>query len=236
MIKIKIANLAIGIENRFSHIEMMAKDYLSEDEPVFTVSVTDSEIEEERSISATDCQDGYYESIVAYRKIAEKLPEYDAFVFHGSVIEMNGNAYIITAHSGVGKTTHTRLWLSEFPGEASILNGDKPIVRIIDGKAYACGTPWQGKEDYGKNEILPIKGIAFLTRASDNRAYVILPGEAVTRFMSQIYLPKQNRMMLLKTMQLADKVIKEIKLVHLECNMQPEAAHVCRAAFRQDTK
>ena len=32
--------------------------------------------------------------------------------------------YSISGNSGVGKTTHTRLWLSEFPGEASILNGD----------------------------------------------------------------------------------------------------------------
>ena len=231
MIKIKIANLAIGIENRFHHIERLAQDYFTDEEPIFTVSVTDSEIEDERKISETDCQDGYYESIVAYRKIAEKLPEYDAFVFHGSVIAMNGEAYIITAHSGVGKTTHTRLWLSEFSDEASILNGDKPILRIMDGKVYACGTPWQGKEGYGKNEILPTRGIAFLYRGDKNRAYEMPTNEAVTRFMSQAYLPKQSKAMLLKTMQLADKVIKGVRLVHLECNMEPEAAHICRAAL-----
>ena len=231
MIKIKIADLAIGIENRFHHIERLAQDYFTDEEPIFTVSVTDSEIEDERKISETDCQDGYYESIVAYRKIAEKLPEYDAFVFHGSVIAMNGEAYIITAHSGVGKTTHTRLWLSEFSDEASILNGDKPILRIMDGKVYACGTPWQGKEGYGKNEILPTRGIAFLYRGDKNRAHEMPTNEAVTRFMSQAYLPKQSRAMLLKTMQLADKVIKGIRLVHLECNMEPEAAHICRAAL-----
>ena len=233
MIKIKIANLTIGIENRFQHIERVARDYLTDEEAIFTVSVTDKEIEDERKTSETDAHDGYYEGIVAYRKIAEKLPEYDAFVFHGSVIALNGEAYIITAHSGVGKTTHTRLWLSEFPNEASILNGDKPIIRIMDGKAYACGTPWQGKESYGKNEILPLKGIAFLSRSDKNYACKTTPGEAVTRFMSQIYLPKQNRAMLIKTMQLADRVIKGIGLVHLECNMEPEAAHVCRAALTE---
>lgn len=170
MIKIGIAQLTVGIENRFEHIENMAAQYLSNDEPEFYVSVSDSDIEEERIFSQTNNGSGYYESIVAYRKIAERLPEYDAFLFHGSVIAMNGKAYIITASSGVGKTTHTRLWLSEFAGEASILNGDKPIVRIIDGKAYACGTPWKGKEGYGKNEILPVEGIAFLTRAEHNKA------------------------------------------------------------------
>ena len=231
MVKIRIANLTIGIENRFEHIKHLTKDYLSDDEPVFCVSVSDEEIEEEKRISETDAESGYYESIVAYRKIAERIPEYDAFVFHGSVIAMKDKAYIITANSGVGKTTHTRLWLSEFGGEATILNGDKPIVRIIDGKAYACGTPWKGKEAYGENQILHVAGIAFLSRADKNCAYEISPSEAVTRFMSQIYLPKQSSAMLIKTMRLADKVIKSVRLVRLECNMNPEAAHVCRDAL-----
>ena len=116
MIKIKIANLTVGIENRFQHIEMQSRDYLSNEEPVFTVSVSDGDIAEEKLLSETDCNDGYYESIISYRKIAEKMPEYDAFLFHGCVIAMNNKAYIITANSGVGKTTHTRLWLSEFAG------------------------------------------------------------------------------------------------------------------------
>ena len=195
-------------------------------------NVTDEDIGEERELSGTDYSNGYYESIVAYRKIAERLPEFDAFVFHGSVLSVGDEkAYIITANSGVGKTTHTRLWLSEFQGEAHVLNGDKPIIRIIDGKTYACGTPWQGKENYGCNEILELSGISFLERGEVNRARDITPTEAVTRFMSQIYLPKSNLAALSKTMRLADKVIRGTHLVALECNMNPEAAHVCRAAL-----
>lgn len=231
MVKINIANLTIGIENRFEHIKHQAIDYLSDGEPLFSVSVSDEEIEEERRAYGVEAEDGYFESLIAYRKIAERLPEFDAFLFHGSVIALNGKAYIITASSGVGKTTHTRLWLSEFEGEATILNGDKPIVRMIDGVPYACGTPWRGKEAYGKNQILPVSGIAFLSRAEKNFANEISPTEAVTRFMSQIYLPKQNKLSLIKTMKLADSTIKQVRLVHLECNMEPEAAHVCREAL-----
>ena len=231
MITIKIAELAIGIDNKYKGIERLAKDYLTDEEPKFTVQVTDEEIEEERISSQTDFAPSYYESIIAYRKIAEILPSYDAFLFHGSVIEYKGKAYVITAHSGVGKTTHTRLWMSEFGDEVKILNGDKPTVRIINGEAYACGTPWQGKENYGRNSICKIAGFAFLTRAEENRAYEIEPSEAVMRFMSQIYLPKKSKSALAKTMLLADRVLKDVKLVHLECNMQPEAAHVCRAAL-----
>ena len=234
MTVIKIAGLNIGIDNRYPHLELQVRDYITNEAPLFCVSVTEDEIDGEKSFSATDRPRGYYESIVAYRKIAEKLSEYDAFLFHGSVIEYKDMAYIITANSGVGKTTHTRLWISEFSGEVDIINGDKPIVRIIDGVAYACGTPWQGKENFGKNAIRPLRGIAFLSRGAENRASSVSPSDAVLRFMKQIYIPKESASGTVTTMLLADKVINAVRLVSLECNMDPEAAHVCRAALTSD--
>ena len=231
MIKINIAGLPIAIDNRFSHVEIQTKDYFTDEEPIFTVNVTDKEIADERENSQTDYPVGYYESIISYRKIAERLPEYDAYLFHGCAIEYRGLAYIITASSGVGKTTHMRLWLKEFGDEVSIINGDKPTVRIVDGKPYVYGTPWQGKENYGKNGCAKIGGIVFLSRAEENKAEKISEAEASTRFISQIYLPKTTRTALIKTMLLADKTIKCVKLISLECNMESEAAHVCRAAL-----
>lgn len=231
MIVLNIARIPVGIDNKYDFVSSLAKDYITNEQPTFVVSVNREDIEKEKASSGTNHADGYYESIIAYRKIAERLPDYDAFLFHGSVISYRDRAYVITANSGVGKTTHTRLWLSEFQGEAHVLNGDKPIIRIMDGKAYACGTPWQGKENYGCNEILELSGISFLERGEVNRAKDITPTEAVTRFMSQIYLPKSNLAVLSKTMRLADRVIRSTHLVALECNMNPEAAHVCRAAL-----
>ena len=231
MITVNIANLPIGIDNKYEHVAIQAREYFTAQEPLFTVSVSEEDIDVEKTLSGTDHPRGYYESIIAYRKIANRLPEYDAFLFHGCVIEYRGEAYIITANSGVGKTTHTRLWLSEFGNDVSIINGDKPTVRIIDGVAYAAGTPWKGKEGYGRNVMKQIRGIVFLARAEKNRASKISTEDAVTRFMSQIYLPRKNLQAMTKTMHLADKVIRSVKLVELECNMNPEAARVCRAAL-----
>jgi len=230
MITIKIAGLVIGINNRFERMNHFVREYLTDEEPMFIVDSTEEDVLYERTHGMVGFEDDYVESMAIYRKIAERLPEYDAFLFHGAVILIDGAAYIISASSGVGKTTHMRLWLSEF-SDVRILNGDKPIVRIIDGIPYACGTPWRGKENYGENITAPIKGFVLLERGEKNKAYRITPEEAVIKFMSQVYLPIGGRASLLKTMSLADKVIKSATLVHLECNMQPEAAHVCRKAL-----
>jgi hypothetical protein len=233
MITVKIADLAIGIDNRYSYISEYAKDYLTEEKPLFTVKVTDEDIEAERAESPEEFSDAYYESIAAYRKIAEILPSYDAFLFHGAVIELDNKAYIITANSGVGKTTHLRLWLSRFGEEVGILNGDKPTLRFIDGVPYASGTPWRGKEGYGKSGIKEISGIAFLERGEKNRAYRIEPSEAAVKFVSQTYLPKKDKLMLIKTLNLSNKLINSVRLVRLECNMEPEAAEVSRKALTE---
>lgn len=231
MIVIEIAGLAIGINNKYSFIEEKVCDYLTDKEPVFVVTVTDEDIIKEREMADGSFSDGYLESLVAYRHIAERMPNYDGFLFHGAIMELNGKAYAITANSGVGKTTHTRLWMKEFSGEVSILNGDKPIIRMIDGVVCACGTPWQGKEDYGKNAIRPLAGIAFLSRGVENKAEIITPKEGVMRIIPQIYLPKEAKSALSKTLILTDKLLKNVRLVHLECNMDPQAAWVCRKAL-----
>lgn len=235
MINIKIAGLTVEIDNKYPNIEYSAVDYLTDGKADFSVSASKEDLEAERALAEEDFPDAYCESIALYRQIAEKIPEYDGFLFHGSVIDFKNKAYVITAHSGVGKTTHTGLWLSEFGDEVSVINGDKPIIRFIDGIPYACGTPWMGKEGYGKNDMKELGGFVFLSRGEKNKAMEISEADAVMRFMSQLYLPKKSKMNLLKTMQLADKVIKSAKLIHLECNTDKEAAHVCRAAIENDT-
>lgn len=90
MITVKIADIPVGIDNRYEYIEAIAKDYTTSDTPAFTVSATDYDITREREISGADLPCGYLESTVIFRKIAERLPEYDAVVFHGAVLAKGG--------------------------------------------------------------------------------------------------------------------------------------------------
>ena len=232
MLRIKIAGLPIAIDNRFEYIEHLARDYLTDDEPLFTVFASPEELRAEDEISEASFSDGYLESIVAYRKIAERLPEYDAFVLHGAVLNLDNEAYVFTARSGVGKTTHTRLWLEEFTDRVHYLNGDKPVIRFIDGVPFACGTPWRGKEGYGVNEMVPLSGIAFLERGNVNTAREIPMDSVVMKLISQIYMPK-NGLSAILTMKLADRLIRSVRLVDLKCNMEREAARVSYLALKK---
>lgn len=226
MVTIKIADIPIGLDARYEYTEKYVSEFITDDKPLFTVSATDEEIERECELSGVRVAYQYAEHVVMYRKIAERLSEFSAIVFHGAILETEGRAYAITAHSGVGKTTHTRLWLREFGDRVKILNGDKPIFRIINGIPYACSTPWRGKEGYGYNGMLPLGGIAFLSRGSVNRTRRTTPDGASMRLMNQIYISKTNPISTIGSMRIADEILSSVPLFELECNMDPEAAHV----------
>lgn len=229
MITVRIADLAVGIENRYSYLDGLCRDYLTDAPPLFTVSASDEELEEEARVSGISHR-GCLESTVVYRAIARRLPYYDALVFHGAVIADGGDAYAFTAKSGTGKTTHLRLWLSEFGDAVHILNGDKPILRYINGTLYAAGTPWRGKENFGRSEMLPLKSIVFLSRGEENRVVPTDPASSLFSFFGQIFMPEEPQVADL-TLSLTERILTDTKLYRLYCNMNPEAAHVARRAL-----
>lgn len=233
MITISVAGLPIGLDNRFPYLAEHCRDYLTDRPAEFTVSVTDDEIRQERAASAETgltFSDGYLESIVSYRKIAERLPAYRACVFHGAVLELDGNAYAFAAKSGTGKTTHIRLWQQVFGDRVRILNGDKPILRLTDGRIYVCGTPWRGKECYGENRMTPLRAIAFLERADTDRAEPLSPALAVAPLLSQCYMPHTPQAVA-KTLELADTVLRSVHPFRLFCTMDENAARVAARAM-----
>ena len=232
MFTISIAGLAIGIDNRYPYLESFCKDYRTDAPPLFTVFATDEALDEEARVSEAEYPRGYLESIVVYREIAKRLSAYDGFVFHGVALAVGDRAYLFTARSGVGKTTHTGLWLSAF-GDCHVLNGDKPILRFIDGVCYAAGTPWQGKERLGRNEMMPVGGIAFVHRSRENRACSVDPALAVLPLLSQIYLPEDEESIGVIA-ALADRILSSVRLANLYVNMDAEAALVARRVLIGD--
>ena len=230
MLTVKLAEIPISILNKYSYVERLCADYLTDEPALFSVFATDEDIAEEAKASEATFSPGYLESIVIYRKIAERLPSYDAFVFHGAVLALGDRAYAFTAKSGVGKTTHTRLWLSEFGDEAHYLNGDKPIIRFKNGLPTVYGTPYKGKEGYGVNEALPLSSIALLSRAEQNTAAVITADDAALFLASQVYMPR-DPLAAVSTLSLVDRLANSVRLVSLSCNMDPSAAHVAREAM-----
>ncbi len=234
MFDILVAGLYIRVNNRYSFIENQCKDWIvsqSEKKPDIIVEATEEEITQEQTVEGVS--KGYCESICLYRNIAKQLPRFDAFVFHASIVSVDGEGYAFTAKSGVGKSTHTRYWLETFGERACVINGDKPIIRHMDGQFYACGTPWQGKENWGVNAAVPLKACSFLLRGTENKIRRINHKEVLLRLFHQVLMP-QDEEILSCFLKLMERFLQEIPFYQLECTKDREAALVAYQGMRQD--
>lgn len=221
MFVVQLAELNIGIENKYDYIYNMCVDYITDNAYDFTVSASDDEIMAEDK--GTSFGEGYLESLAIYRKIAEKVLGYNGFLIHGVVAEVNKCGVAFLARSGVGKSTHARLWKELLKNEMTIINGDKPLVRIIDGKIFAYGTAWAGKENIHSNTKTELRKICFIERSEKNECSPMKKNMVFERLIKQIYIPKDKSLLYL-TLEYMSTLIEKCDFYQIKCNTDISAA------------
>ena len=146
-----LAGINIAVISIFDEVYELCRSYLTDKPADMTVTVTPEDILHERIISVREAQiegipvvdytDSYLETLAVYRKIVTKMLEFDTFLMHGAVVAVGDKAWLFTAPSGTGKTTHINLWLANIPG-SYVVNGDKPLIHIgdevLDGRFILC--------------------------------------------------------------------------------------------------
>ncbi len=226
MFILKLADISIKINNKYNYLEKLCKDYIVEESDFeFEVTVTEEDIDSEQSKSDLEFSRGYLESLCCYRQISLKITEYNSYLMHAAVIEVDNNGYAFLARSGTGKTTHTRLWKELLGEKMQYVNGDKPLIRIINNIPYAYGTPWSGKEGYNKNTKVKLKALCFIERGLQNSIIELPKKEILPKIIHQILIPT-DEIQAIKTFDLLNKTINKTNIYLLKCNMDIEAAVV----------
>ncbi|MBQ8173771.1 MAG: hypothetical protein IJ009_00040 [Clostridia bacterium] len=223
----RLADLNIEILPRYQHIVHQCKDYLAPDGTIPDVTVEVPKEDLDRIMEENPrFGPGYLESIEAYRRLCTAVLPFDAFFVHAAVVEVDGRAYAFSAASGTGKSTHISLWREVFGERVHIINGDKPILRRSEGGGFtAYGTPWCGKEGWHENRSAPLCGICFLERSQENYIRPLAPGDALDRIFSQLLRPK-TRHEADMTLTLTDRLLREVPMWVLGCNISHEAAEL----------
>ncbi len=222
MFTVRLAELNIAIDNKYEYVKTLCEDYIVEGEADFCVAVTDEQINAERN--SLEDEEPYLESLAIYREIATSIIDFNGFLLHAAVISVQNSGIAFLAKSGTGKTTHLNLWLQLLGERLTIINGDKPLLRFIDGKLYAYGTPWAGKEALNTNAKTQLKNVCFISRAEQNKCFALTDKELIfKKLFSQVYLPK-NPQSLKNTLDFFGKIMENCSFYSIECNMDIEAA------------
>ena len=150
--------------------------------------------------------------------------KYGIIMFHGVLMEYEGQGIIISAPSGTGKTTHARLWRDN--KHALIINGDRAVCREEDGIWTGFGLPWSGTSGEQINRSVPIKAMVVLERSECNQAFRIGELEAFGAALPNILCPAWDADLTGKAMDLLNDFLQEIPVIRLQCRPDSESVEV----------
>lgn len=226
MNKYKIADLVVRMDPKFSPLLPQSEAYLynGAEESLCDILTTADDIASYKARYDSD-DTALIEYMHTGAVFYTRLIHHNGMMLHASAVEMDGKAYLFSAPSGTGKSTHTSLWVKEFSPRAKILNDDKPAIRIFPDEISVYGTPWSGKTDLNLNHKATLQGIAFIKRGEKNSIRRVSSIAAIENVLSQTVRPhnKETMEMLLDVL---GRIIQRVLVYELTCNTDPEAAHV----------
>lgn len=175
---------------------------------------------------------GYVISCMVRTAFAQTIALHDGLSLHSSTVINDGRGYMFMGTSGTGKSTHSRLWMSAFPG-TWLINDDNPMVRFIDGTLMVFGSPWSGKTHCYRNASAPVAAIVRLSQAPENSIKILQSVEAFI----EVY---QGTSVLRTDPQLHDRMCDTVsritesgvRVAHLRCLPDEAAARLCHDSLQ----
>lgn len=229
-ILVELVNTKFRVQGKESSLKSFFNGYESKGEPNFIITLADEDISREEAVKSSESRWrlplSELEFCAIQRKIVSYLSNQGILLFHGSSICVEGRTYIFTAPSGIGKSTHSRLWraiLEDY--DVVMLNDDKPFLRVEEGHVTAYGSPWVGKEGLGCNMSAPVEAICSISQGTENFIREATPEEMFPIFYEQSLRPfdKEGTENHLHNL---DVLTRSVRLYKLECDISMEAARL----------
>lgn len=149
------------------------------------------------------------------------------FAIHSASLLYQEKAWVFSAPSGTGKSTHTNLWKKQF--STPVINGDLNLLSIRDGVAMVHGLPWCGTSQISDTGDYPLGGIIFLKQAPFDEIRSLSREEKVLSVMQRFISPVWTKEQMLCNFHFSEELIRcPILIERLFCTKEPSAAVVMK--------
>lgn len=223
MAKYKIADVVVEMQQQFDETAYWYAPYLynGEEEPEFSIGVTDEEINY-LVTEGVGITPSIAENMVLGNKFNRRLMKFYGSYIHSSAMVFDGKAYLFSAPSQTGKSTHTKKWLNRFGDRVKIINDDKPSFRFINGKCIVYGTPFAGGTDVQLNTSAELGALVFIERAEENSLEKLPTSRAVSLLISQSP-GRANERIGDRQLEMFSMLLSKYPAYLLRCNMDDSA-------------
>ena len=178
------------------------------------------------SFADTFCKNGNW---LLYIPLPRMMLPFDRFFIHASAVKHQGKAYLFSASSGGGKSTHAALWQQHFG--AKLLNGDKVLIEVRDGQCIAHGSPVAGSSGIYERDSAPIAAVYLLKKEKENQIYPVSPRAAFMQLYSEAIRDQKDPVFNTKLLDLITKTLSCVPVRCLGC-LPEKSAVECVLADR----
>ncbi len=129
-------------------------------------------------------------------------------VHAAGIVDPRGRGHLFLGHSGAGKSTTARLWMSR--EGVRILSDDRIILRRRGDDIWMYGTPWHGDAGIASPEAAPLSEIFLLEHAAANEKLRVPPGRAAAELFARSFVPHYSAEALRFALQFLEQVARRI--------------------------
>ncbi len=150
--------------------------------------------------------------------VSDALLQHDRCIIHAVAFRFRDRAWLMSAASGVGKSTQIRSLQELYPGEFGVICGDRPALQLMDdGTVWVHPTPWNGKENWFGAEGAPLAGIFCLTRGEETRIARLKPQKAVLPLFPALISAYETKEQIRRLAAFEDQLLRRVP-VYDYCN------------------
>ena len=223
----EIAGLKVEMNPKFDRLKRQSEAYKSLGEPVIRIN---PDFDGGLYALPDNCTAEDREYIYSSAAFCREIIPHGRFFLHASAVVLDGGAYLFSAPSGMGKSTHTALWLKRFQG-SYILNDDKPVIFPENERVTVWGTTFAGKTDLQVNRGVPLRAVCFLKQGNENSITRIDSERAIALTVNNTYRPKNSDNMKL-LLDMIGRVVETADIFEMSCTDDPKAAEMSYNAMK----
>lgn len=148
------------------------------------------------------------------------------FFLHSASILYKEKAWLFSAGSGTGKSTHTKLWHTFL--NTPYLNGDLNMIGIRNDRYMVYGQPWCGTSKLYTAKDHPLGGVVFLKQSKTDQWHSLSMDQKIMQLLCRLISPCWTKEMLYHNLSFAKKTAQSIPLFSLECTATKDACHAAQ--------
>lgn len=146
---------------------------------------------------------------------------------HSSCLKLEQKAVCFTAGSGTGKSTRAQSWVNALGAE--LISGDRPVLKTgNDGTVFACGAPWDGKEQIFVNDSAPLEAVCDIRRGEFVRVRKLSVGQARRVLLQQCFIPMWDTSAASSVMATVSALSRKIEVYRTVCGPDEAAARIMK--------